>query len=326
MEEVNDKEEYQGKVTIREVKEFFNYRQITGNDESLNRWIVVPDVNRPGLELSGFEKLTEPRRLVIIGSKEMEYIEEMSEHDQRERFKLITDALTPMILITRNFECPRVLREIAEENNFPIFSSHAPTYRDMVDIITFLDEKLAPSDSLHGVLMSVYGVGVLITGESGMGKSEIALELIKRGHVLVADDRIDVSRVHNTIVGRPPLLLEGMLEIRGVGIIDVSKMFGASSLLKKFNINIIIKLENFDQNFNYTRVGVEEMNYTKILGVELPTLILPVRQGRSMGVIVESAVTNYRLTEQGFNSAKEFEKRVYDYIQLQNELNKEGKQ
>ena len=318
-------EEYEGKVKIKEIKDFFNYKQITGNEESLNRWIVVPDVNRPGLELSGYQKLTEPRRLVVIGSKEMEYIYEMSEDVQRERFKLITDALTPMILITRNFECPRVLREIAEQNNFPIFSSSAPTYRDMVDIITFLDERLAPSDTLHGVLMSVYGVGVLIIGESGMGKSEIALELIKRGHVLVADDRVDVCRVHNTIVGRPHMLLEGMLEIRGIGIIDVAKMFGASSLLKKFDINIVIKLEKFDSNASYTRVGNEDMSYTKILGVEIPSLILPVREGRSMGVIVESAVTNYRLTEQGFNSAKEFENKVYEYIQKQNEMNKEGK-
>lgn len=319
-------EGFEGKVAIREIKEFFNYRQITGNDDSLNRWVVVPDVNRPGLELSGYQKLTEPRRVVIIGSKEMEYINEMDENIQRERFKLITDALTPMILITRNFECPLVLKEIAEANNFPIFSSDGPTFRDMVDLITFLDERLAPSDTLHGVLMSVYGIGVLITGESGMGKSEIALELIKRGHVLVADDRVDVSRIHNVIVGRAPMLLEGMLEIRGIGIIDVSKMFGASSLLKKFNININIKLEKFDNNVNYMRVGNEETQKTNILGLEIPTLVLPVKEGRSMGVIVESAVTNYRLTEEGFNSAKEFEKRVYDYIQQQNRINMEGEQ
>ncbi len=311
-------EGFHEKVSIRELINYFHYRQITGNDESLNRWIVVPDVNRPGMELCGYKKLTEPRRLVIIGSKEMDYILEMSEEDQRERFLLFTDALTPMILITHGFECPPILKEVAESQNFPIFSSTNETYRDMVDIISFLDEKLAPSDNLHGVLMSVYGLGVLIMGASGMGKSEIALELIKRGHVLIADDRVDVSRVHRNIVGRPPFLLEGMLEIRGIGIIDVSKMYGASSILKKFNIDLIIKLEKFDDNAEYTRVGNEDTLYTNILGVDIPSFIIPVREGRSMGVIVESAVANFRLTEQGYNSAKEFENRVYQYIQSQN--------
>ena len=175
----------------------------------------------------------------------------MSEELQKERFQLITDALTPCIIITRNFDCPPLLKEIAENLNFPIFKTSHPTYRVMVDLITLLDEKLAPKDSLHGVLMSVYGVGVLITGESGMGKSEIALELIKRGHVLISDDRVDIKRIHNVIKGHSPELLEGMLEIRGIGIIDVAKMFGASALLKVFNVNFIINLEKFNDLKSY---------------------------------------------------------------------------
>ena len=148
-------EKYEGKVTIKEIKEFFDYEQLTGDEKSLDRWVVVPDVNRPGLELSGYTKLTEPRRVVIIGNKEQEYISEMSEELQKERFQLITDALTPCIIITRNFDCPPLLKEIAENLNFPIFKTSHPTYRVMVDLITLLDEKLAPKDSLHGVLMSV---------------------------------------------------------------------------------------------------------------------------------------------------------------------------
>lgn len=308
---------------IKEAKEFFDYEQVTGNEESLNRWIVVPDVNRPGLELSGYEKLTEPRRVVIIGNKEIEYISEMPEDVQRERFKLITDALTPMIVLSRNFKCPPILKEVAESNNFPIFRSVYPTYRVMVDMITFLDEKLAPSDSLHGVLMSVYGIGVLITGESGMGKSEIALELIKRGHVLIADDRVDVKRIHNVIKGHSPELLAGMLEIRGIGIIDVAKMFGASTLLKQFNVGLNIKLEKYNDKAEYMRVGNEDTKYTNILGLDIPMITLPVQEGRSMAVIVESAVTNFRLIEEGFNSAKEFEKRVYEFIARENQKRQE---
>lgn len=316
-------EKYEGKVTIKEIKEFFDYEQLTGDEKSLDRWVVVPDVNRPGLELSGYIKLTEPRRVVIIGNKEQEYISEMSEELQKERFQLITDALTPCIIITRNFDCPPLLKEIAENLNFPIFKTSHPTYRVMVDLITLLDEKLAPKDSLHGVLMSVYGVGVLITGESGMGKSEIALELIKRGHVLISDDRVDIKRIHNVIKGHSPELLEGMLEIRGIGIIDVAKMFGASALLKVFNVNFIINLEKFNDKSDYMRVGNEDIQYKTILGLDIPTITLPVKEGRSMAVIVESAVTNYRLREEGFNSAKEFEKRVLEYIHVENEKRKE---
>ena len=317
-------EKFEGKVMIKEAKEFFDYEQITGDEESLNRWIVVPDVNRPGLELSGYEKLTEPRRVVIIGNKEQEYISEMSEDLQRERFKLITDSLTPCIIITRNFDCPEILLEVAKELNFPIFRTGSPTYRAMVDLITFLDERLAPSDSLHGVLMSVYGVGILITGESGMGKSEIALELIKRGHVLISDDRVDVKRIHNVIKGHPPELLEGMLEIRGIGVIDVVKMFGASALLKSFNITFIINLEKFNGNSDYMRVGNEDNQFINILGLDVPSITVPVKEGRSVAVIVESAVTNFRLREEGFNSAKEFENRVLEYIKAENAKNQEA--
>lgn len=314
-------EAFKRRVMIRDIIAFFNFEQLTGNDDSLNRWVVVPDINRPGLELSGYEKLTEPRRIVIIGSKEMEYIQEMTPQQQYERFQLITDSLTPMILITHNFECPPILKEMALANNFPIFRTDSPTYRVMVDIITYLDEKLAESDSVHGVLMTVYGVGTLIIGESGMGKSEIALELIKKGHVLVADDRVDVSRVHNTIVGKSAPLLEGMLEIRGIGIIDVAKMFGASALLKHFNINLVIKLVKYDQNENYARIGNEAPVFWRILGVDLPMMVIPVKEGRSMGVIIESAVTNFRLKQSGVDSAKEFEDKVYQFISAQKEEN-----
>lgn len=320
-----------GKVKIREVQENFQYHQISGNEESLERWVIVPDVNRPGLELAGYYKYTEPRRIVIIGEKERAYIDTLPEEIQRDRFDKITDAYTPCIIIAHDQKCPPILEEIARYRNFPIFETELPTYRVMTDLVTFLDAKMAPTDTIHGVLISVYGKGVLIMGESGMGKSEIALELIRKGHILVADDRVDVARIHNTLIGKAPELLEGMLEIRGIGIIDVAKMFGGSSLLDQDEIEFVIKLEKFDDNTEYARVGNEEQIFMTILDIEVPMIILPVKEGRNMGVLVESAVTNFQLKERGFDSAKEFEQRVYSFIEKQNvkaaeENEKEGEE
>jgi len=173
-------------------------------------------------------------------------------------------------------------------------------------------------------LMNVYGKGVLIVGESGMGKSEIALELIRRGHLLVADDRVDVARVHNHIIGKAPELLGGMLEIRGIGIIDVAKMFGGSSLLEKTDIHLVIHLEKFIKGKEYKRVGNEEELFYPILDLNIPEVVLPVKEGRNMGVLIEAVVTNFRLKEKGFNSSKEFEQKVYEHIEKQNKLKQLG--
>lgn len=315
---------YQGQVTISQIHDYFKYEQICGDQESLKRWVIVPDVNRPGLELAGFYKHTEPKRIVIIGEKEQAYIKTLTIETQKERFEHITDPYTPCIIITKNKECPEILMNIAKERNFPIFRTEMPTYRCMVDLISFLDAKLAPNDSLHGVLINVYGIGVLLTGESGMGKSEIALELIKKGHILVADDRVDVSRIHNSIVGRAPELLQGMLEIRGIGIIDVAKMFGASAVLERNEVDLVIYLQKYDSKIEFDRVGIEDEKFMNILDVDVPKIELPVKEGRSMGVLVESAVTNFRLKQIGFNSAKEFEKRVLEFIKKQSKED-EGK-
>ena len=311
--------DFERKAKISDFKKFFNLTQITGNDEALNRWAIVPDINRPGLELAGYFEHTEPRRIIILGTKEMSYMSEVPEDLLRERLERLTDEYSPAIVISKNMECPELLREIAESKNFPILISDQPTYRLMVDVVSYLDEKLAPSDNIHGVLLSIYGKGVVITGDSGVGKSETALELIRRGHVLVADDRVDVTRIHNTIFGKAPEILRGMLEIRGIGIIDVTKMFGASSSLDNSEIDFIIHLEKWDDQKQYERVGIEEEVLENILGLEIPKTTIPVRDGRNIAVLVESAVTNFNLKLRGINSAKEFEQRVYDFIKNQNE-------
>ncbi len=301
-------------IPLRTLVEAFHFEQVSGNDESLNRPILMSDTNRPGLELAGYFQNSQLKRLIILGDKEIAYIETMSQAKQRKCFDFITSEITPGIIITKNHPCPAILEKIAKKKNFPIFRSPLKTYQLIVRVVSFLDEALAPMDCLHGTLLSVYGKGVLIRGESGMGKSEIALELIKRGHQLIADDRVDCYLIHNDLEGRAPELLQDMLELRGIGVVNITRMFGISATLPKAEINFEIVLEKYDPKKDYDRVGIEEKHYNTILGVKIPSLIIPVKEGRSMAVIIESAVTNFRLTEMGLDSAKEFENRVFDYI------------
>ena len=307
--------EEQNIVKVRTLVENFDFIQITGDDASLERPIVIADTNRPGLELAGYFENSQQKRLVILGDKEIAYIATMSVHKQRKSFDFITNEQTPAIIVTEGHKCPDVLKRYAKRKNFPIFLSSSPTYRLIVDIVAFLDEQLATSMCIHGGLLSIYGKGVLIRGESGMGKSEFALELIKRGHLLVADDRVDCYRIHNKIVGKAPELLREMLEIRGIGVINVSRMFGVSSVLPKAEINFQVNLEPWKADQDYDRVGIEEKKHENILGIDIPKIVVPVREGRSMAVIIESAVTNYMLSVMGMDSAKEFEQRVLDYIE-----------
>lgn len=300
--------------TIQEFKEHFGFEQITGNEQSLERWIIVPDINRPGLELAGFFDHTEPRRVVILGLKEMAYIERMDEETQWERFDALLDGWTPAVVIANGLECPPILKEVAVRKNFPIFVSSIATSQIMIDIITFLDEKLSPVEYVHGVLINVHGKGVLITGESGVGKSEIALELVRDGHILIADDRVDVKRTHGQLIGQAPELLAGLIEIRGIGIMNITQMFGASSTMSKSYIDFVIELEQWNDATDYLRTGIEPTEPYSILGLEVPKLIFPVREGRNMSMLVESAVIDFTLKNRGFNSSEEFEQKVYNLL------------
>lgn len=310
---MTEKKKYTKKVTIREIVDFFKLDRLTGDDSSLDRWTIVQDVNRPGFELCGFYKKSDPRRIVIIGNKESEFIKTMTPEEQRARFPMITDGLTPMIIITRNNDLPPILKEIADSQNFPICRTNMETYRMVTDLITFLDERLAAEDTISGTLINVYGKGVLIAGESGMGKSETALELIRDGQTLIADDRVDVQHVHNKIFGHAPDIIRGLLEIRGIGIIDVEKMFGASALLPRSQVDMVINLVKYNEADEYNRIGDEVTHYTRILDVLIPTIVLPVSPGRNMRILVESAVTNFILQEAGFSSSQEIKKRFRDY-------------
>lgn len=303
-----------GRVYVRELKEYFRYRQITGNDESLDRWIIVPDINRPGLELSGYTLENDLKRVILMGNKECHYLETLDEETKRKRFETITDSYTPCMIFTNNNAIPGVLIEIAEARNFPIFQTDEQTYMVTADVVAFLDRRLAVSESKHGVMMSIFGTGVMLIGPSGIGKSELALELITRGHNLIGDDRVDIIRAHNDLVCFAPDILKGLLEIRGIGVVDVGLMYGATSVLDFCSLDLVISLQPFDPNKEYNRLGDKEMK-VELFGIEKPLLEIPVRSGRAMSVIIEAAVKNYRLRQKGIDSGWELRQRVIEDIQ-----------
>jgi HPr kinase/phosphorylase len=306
------------RVFVKDVWNYFQYRRICGDDKSLEREIFDADINRPGMELCGYFTEHIYRRIVLLGEKEIVYIGKMSQQAQREAFGYLTNENIPMILISRDLPCPELLLEIAQEKNFPIFSSFAPTSSLIVEIVSFLEEYFAQVDSLHGVLLQIYGRGVLITGESGVGKSEIALELVKKGHILIADDRVDVYRTHNHINGEAPEVLKNMLEIRGIGIIDVTRMFGVASTAEKAQIDYVIHLKKWRENEQFDRMGTDE-EFLTVFGLKIPMITIPVSDGRSIAVLVESAVNNFILRSRGINTATIMEERVIDYINKQKE-------
>ena len=300
-------------VFVRDVIEYFKYRMIVGNDEALNRPIHEANINRPGMELTGY--FEEPsKRIVIIGEKETHYIENMPEEKQKEVFEFLTADNIPMILISRDLPCPKTLYDIAYRKNFPVFSSFASTSSLIVELLNYLEEFFAPVDTLHGVLLEVYGHGVLITGESAVGKSEIALELVRRGHVLVADDRVDVFRAHNQIFGEAPYILKNMLELRGVGIIDVRTTFGYMSTTDRTNIECVIDLRRQNDEDEYDRLGLDNQMVETIFGVDIPKLLLPVREGRSIAVMIEAAITHVIMKTEGVDSSQMFHDRLINYI------------
>lgn len=303
------------RVCVRDLAAEFLWEIVTGDSEALSRPIMQIDTNRPGLELAGYFPETETERVVVLGIKEIRYInEQMDEVEQRRSFEFLTGDSTPAIVIAHGAKCPEILKEIAQRKNFPVFQTNVLTSYTIINIINYLDECLAPSVIIHGELIRIYGLGVLITGESGTGKSEIALELIKRGHQLVADDRVDCYKIHNSLVGRTSEMLEGFMEMRGVGIINVTRMFGVKAVAHETQIDLQITLEAYVDHADYDRIGIEEKEYIDIMGVKLLNMRIPVSVGRPMATVIETAVTNYILMEDGIDSAKEFEERALSQI------------
>ncbi|SDK04721.1 HPr(Ser) kinase/phosphatase [Sediminibacillus albus] len=302
------------KVRTQDLLNQFNLELVAGRD-GVHREIFMSDISRPGLEMAGYFKYYPKDRLQLLGKTEMSFFNELSSEEQRDRVINLCTDITPGIVITRGMDIPEVLIAAADESGVPLMRSPHKTTRVTSRLTNYLEARFAPFTAIHGVLVDIYGIGVLITGQSGVGKSETALELVKRGHRLVADDSVEIRQEdYDSLIGNSPPLIEHLLEIRGLGIINVMTLFGAGSVRSYKKISMIIHLELWDQKKQYDRLGLEEETM-KIMDVEVPKAIIPVRPGRNLSVIIEVAAMNFRLKRMGVNAAEEFSERLTNMIQ-----------
>ncbi len=301
------------KVTIKDILKKFNLELISG-EEGIDRPVTTSDLSRPGLEMAGFFDYYPQERIQFLGMTELTFLEKLNDEDRKYRLQRLCTDITPGIIITRGLEVPEELIEASERESVPVMRTKLTTTRMVSHLTNYLELQLAPTVAVHGVLVDVYGVGVLITGQSGVGKSETALELVKRGHRLVADDCVEIRQEdQDTLVGNSPALIEHLLEIRGLGIINVMTLFGAGAVRSYKRITMCVNLETWDKNKQYDRLGLDEEKM-KIFDVEIPKYTIPVRPGRNLAVIIEVAAMNYRLKRMGVNTAQEFTTRLEETI------------
>jgi HPr kinase/phosphorylase len=301
------------KVRVSELVQQFHLEIVAGED-GLKRTIVTDDLNRPGLEMAGYFNYYPVDRAQMLGRTELAFVETLTTEERRDRMERLCHEETPCIIITRGLEIPAELIDIANERHFPVLRSTVATTILLSRITNFLEKKLAPSATIHGVLVDVYGVGMLITGGSGIGKSETALELVKRGHRLIADDAVEIRQTaDNNLFGTAPDLIRHLLEIRGLGILNVMTLFGAGAVRNQTSISLVVKLENWQQDKQYDRLGLDEET-TKIIETEVPLLTVPVRPGRNLAVILEVAAMNFRLKRMGYNAALQFTNKLTEAI------------
>lgn len=302
------------KVQTRDLIEQFQLELVRGED-GLHRPITTSDISRPGLEMAGFIKYYPAERLQLIGRTELAFFNGLDRRTGIDRMVALCRDETPGIIVSRGFEAPPELVEASNRTGVPIMRSPLTTTRLSSKVTNYLEGKLAPTTAIHGVLLDIYGVGVLITGASGVGKSETALELVKRGHRLVADDSVEIrQKDEGFLVGNAPELIQYLLEIRGLGIINIMTLFGARAIRNYKKVTLIVHLELWHEDKMYDRIGLEEQSM-KIIDTELPKLTIPVRPGRNLAVIVEVAAMNYRLKRMGMNAAKDFSARLTEAIE-----------
>ncbi|MCI8559985.1 MAG: HPr(Ser) kinase/phosphatase [Dorea sp.] len=297
-------------VKMSEVVEKMNLKNLTPDVDHTDKYVKLPDINRPALQLSGFFKHFASERVQIIGYVEYSYLKTLDEEKKKEVYEAFLSYEIPCLIFCRNLKPDELLLTEASKRNIPVFSTEMKTSQFMAEIIRWLNVQLAPCISIHGVLVDVYGVGVLIMGESGIGKSEAALELVKRGHRLVSDDVVEIRKVSDeTLVGSAPDITRHFIELRGIGIVDVKNLFGVLSVKQTQNIDLVITLEDWDRDKEYDRLGLEEQ-YTEFLGNKVVCHQLPIRPGRNLAVIVETAAINHRQKNMGYNAAQELYRRV----------------
>lgn len=298
------------KVSLRKVIDEFKLEVIYIHKDANEVMIEENDVNRPGLQLMGFYEYFNPERIQIIGKMEFAYLSTIDEKTRRERLQLLFAQRIPALIITRELPYFAEMLELAKEYEVPLLRSKESTSNFMSGLIAYLNLTLAPRITRHGVLIEIYGEGVFITGESGVGKSETAIELVKRGHRLVADDAVEIRKVSNiSLVGSSPDNIRHFLELRGIGIINARRLFGIGAVKMTEKIDLVIELEQWNSEKVYDRMGVDT-EYVSLLGVKIPSLTIPVKPGRNLAVILEVAAMNNRQKKMGYNAARELLNRL----------------
>ena len=298
-------------IALSEVVKYFDMTIVYQSSDYEKIQVTVPDVNRPGLQLVGYLDNFDTHRLQIMGKAEIHFLAERSERMVARAFEGLFSLSFPALILTRGMTFPPECMEAAKTADRTLLSVDLTTSELMSKLVDYLNHELAPSILRHGVLVEIYGEGVLIRGDSGIGKSETAIELVKRGHRLVADDAVEMKRISDEIHGCAPELTRHFIELRGIGVINVRQMFGVSAIRNHSEVDLVIDLEQWDENKAYDRFGLEE-HTTDILGVKIPNVIMPVRPGRNIANIIEVAAMNNRQKRMGYNAAEEMLQRLDD--------------
>ncbi|MGO2587003.1 MAG: HPr(Ser) kinase/phosphatase [Streptococcus thermophilus] len=301
-------------VTVKMLVDKLKLKVVYGNEELLAKAITTADISRPGLEMAGYFDYYSPERLQLVGMKEWSYLKTMTANNRYSVFANIFRKETPAVIVARGLEIPEEMLQAAKENGVAVLQGRNSTSSLSGDMSWYLNSQLAERTSVHGVLVDIYGMGVLIQGDSGIGKSETALELVKRGHRLVADDRVDVyAKDEGTLWGEPAEILLHLLEIRGVGIIDVMSLYGASAVRDSSQVQLCICLEHFENDEVFDRLG-NRNEEIELQGVKIPRIRIPVKTGRNVSVVIEAAAMNYRAKQMGYDATKTFKDRLTDLI------------
>lgn len=302
-------------LPLKDVAEEFNLETVYKSDDYEDVMVTTSEVNRPGMQIVGFFDYFGEARIQILGMVEISYLRRLTEQERAECFDKLLATKIPVIIVTRSLEIFPELMEAAKKCNVSILRSSANTSAFMSALISYLNIHLAPRITRHGVLVEVHGEGVLILGESGVGKSETAIELVKRGHRFIADDAVEIKRVSDiTLVGSAPEIIRHFIEIRGIGIVDIRRLFGMGAVKDTEKIDMIIHLEPWEEARSYDRLGLED-EYTNILGIDIPSVTIPVRPGRNLAIIVEVAAMNNRQKKMGYNAAEELNRRLTNQLE-----------
>lgn len=307
--------------TVENLIKYFNFEVINIASDVKNKTISTCEANRPGLQLAGFYEKFLPSRLQVIGNAEWQYLSDLCPEDRKNKLiKFVTQPI-PAIVMTSGNDIFAELHEAVSEFDVTLLRTADSTSKFINEFYNYASKKLAPKKSVHGVLIEVYGLGVLLMGSSGIGKSETALDLVTRGHRLVSDDVVELTRVNRTIEGESPELTRHFMEIRGVGILDIERLYGVGSVKQSQELDLVIELEGWESGKTYDRLGFEE-TYTEVLGVNIPTITIPMKPGRNIAMIIEVATRNLIQKKLGYNAAIELNKRVLEKIKVRKQMSK----